>query len=63
MLLSLLCVLQAVEGQMEVLEAQVEELGDSVESAVHEWNLDEVNRPYSRISSQMSQLQHQAQVR
>uniref|UniRef100_A0A8C8K4M3 Spectrin beta chain, non-erythrocytic 5 n=1 Tax=Oncorhynchus tshawytscha TaxID=74940 RepID=A0A8C8K4M3_ONCTS len=54
---------QAVEGQMEVLEAQVEELGDSVASAIHEWNLDEVNRPYSRISSQMSQLQHQAQVR
>nr|XP_029543639.1 spectrin beta chain, non-erythrocytic 5 [Oncorhynchus nerka] len=54
---------QAVEGQMEVLKAQVEELGDSVASAVHEWNLDEVNRPYSRISNQMSQLQHQAQVR
>ncbi|CAB1331140.1 unnamed protein product [Coregonus sp. 'balchen'] len=54
---------QAVEGQMEVLEAQVEELGDSVESAVHEWNLEEVNRPYSRISSQMSQLQHHAQIR
>ncbi|KAL0969732.1 hypothetical protein UPYG_G00231540 [Umbra pygmaea] len=54
---------QALEGTIEVLEAQVEELGDSVESAVHEWNLEEVNRPFSRISSLMSQLGHQAQVR
>ncbi|XP_010891275.2 spectrin beta chain, non-erythrocytic 5 isoform X2 [Esox lucius] len=54
---------QALEGKLDVLEAQVEELGDSVESAVCEWNLDEVKRPFSRVSSQMNQLQHQVKIR
>ncbi|KAM6973270.1 spectrin beta chain, non-erythrocytic 5 [Aplochiton taeniatus] len=54
---------QVLEGQLEVLEAQVEELGDSVEQAVHDWGLEELNRQYSRISSQSSHLQHQAAIR
>lgn len=52
-----------MEGQLEVLEVQVEELGDQVEQALQNWSLEELRRPYSRLSSVMQQLQHQAALR
>ncbi|XP_028251320.1 spectrin beta chain, non-erythrocytic 5 [Parambassis ranga] len=54
---------QVLEGQLEVLEVEVEELGDQVEQAVHNWSLEELNRPYSRLSSLNQELQHQAAIR
>ncbi|KAG7215088.1 hypothetical protein INR49_011666 [Caranx melampygus] len=54
---------QVLEGQLEVLEVEVEELGDQVEQAVQNWSLDELNRPYSHLSSLNQQLQHQAALR
>ncbi|XP_070699072.1 spectrin beta chain, non-erythrocytic 5 [Pempheris klunzingeri] len=54
---------QVLEGQLEVLEVEVEELGDQVEQAVHSWSLEELSRPYSRLSSLNQQLQHQAALR
>lgn len=56
-------VLQVLEGQLEVLEVEVEELGDQVEQAVQSWSLEELNRPYSHLSSLNRQLQHQAALR
>jgi len=52
-----------LEGQLEVLEVEVEELGDQVEQAVHNWSLEELSRPRSRLSSLNQQLQHQAALR
>ncbi|XP_078145742.1 spectrin beta chain, non-erythrocytic 5 [Centroberyx gerrardi] len=54
---------QVLEGQLEVLEVEVEELGDQVEQAVQDWSLEELSRPYSRLSSLAQQLQHQAALR
>ncbi|XP_041668259.1 spectrin beta chain, non-erythrocytic 5 [Cheilinus undulatus] len=54
---------QVLEGQLEVLEVEVEELGDQVEQAVQNWRLEELSRPYSRLSSLNQQLQHQAALR
>ncbi|XP_026156546.1 spectrin beta chain, non-erythrocytic 5 isoform X2 [Mastacembelus armatus] len=54
---------QVLEGQLEVLEAEVEELGNQVEQAVQDWSLTELSRPYSRLSSLNQQLQHQAALR
>ncbi|KAM7376448.1 hypothetical protein PAMP_006181 [Pampus punctatissimus] len=54
---------QVLEGQLEVLEVEMEELGDQVEQAVHNWGLEELSRPYSRLSSLNQQLQHQAALR
>ncbi|XP_053365454.1 spectrin beta chain, non-erythrocytic 5 isoform X1 [Clarias gariepinus] len=54
---------QMVEGQIEVLSAQVDELKSSVDQAVHAWDLEEVKRPYSRIRNQLTELQHSAAVR
>ncbi|XP_035529504.1 spectrin beta chain, non-erythrocytic 5 [Morone saxatilis] len=54
---------QVLEGQLEVLEVEVEELGDQVEQAVQNWSLEELSRPYSRLSSLNQQLQHQAALR
>ncbi len=48
---------------MEVLEVEVEQLGSQVEQALQNWSLEELSRPYSRISSLRQQLQHQAAVR
>ena len=31
--------LQGLEGQLEVVEIQVEELGEQVEEAIHDWHL------------------------
>lgn len=56
-------VLQVLEGQLEVLEVEVDQLGDQVEKAVQIWSLEELNRPYSRLSSLHQQLQHQATIR
>lgn len=56
-------VLQVLEGQLEVLEVEVEELGDQVEQAVQNWSLEELSRPYSHLSSLNQQLQHQAALR
>ncbi|XP_054470225.1 LOW QUALITY PROTEIN: spectrin beta chain, non-erythrocytic 5 [Anoplopoma fimbria] len=60
---SLLTKHQVLEGQLEVLEVEVEELGDQVEQAVHNWSLEELSRPHSRLSSLNQQLQHQAALR
>lgn len=55
--------LQVLEGQLEVLQLEVEELGDQVEQAVQNWSLEELSRPHSRLSSLNQQLQHQAALR
>uniref|UniRef100_UPI0037E8FE98 spectrin beta chain, non-erythrocytic 5 n=1 Tax=Semicossyphus pulcher TaxID=241346 RepID=UPI0037E8FE98 len=60
---SLLTKHKVLEGQLEVLEVEVEELGDQVEQAVQNWRLEELSRPYSRLSSLNQQLQHQAALR
>uniref|UniRef100_A0A4W6DIZ9 Spectrin beta, non-erythrocytic 5 n=1 Tax=Lates calcarifer TaxID=8187 RepID=A0A4W6DIZ9_LATCA len=60
---SLLSKHQVLEGQLEVLEVEVEELGDQVEQAVQNWSLEELSRPYSHLSSLNQQLQHQAALR
>lgn len=52
-----------VEGLLEVLEVEVEQLGDQMEQAVQNWSLEELSRPYSRLSSLNQQLQHQAALR
>ncbi|XP_039992754.1 spectrin beta chain, non-erythrocytic 5 isoform X2 [Xiphias gladius] len=54
---------QVLEGQLEVLEVEVEELGDQVEQAVQNWSMEELSRPYSHVSSLNQQLQHQAALR
>ncbi|XP_062252883.1 spectrin beta chain, non-erythrocytic 5 [Platichthys flesus] len=60
---SLLTKHQVLEGQLEVLEVEVEELGDQVEQAVQNQSLEELRRPYSHLSSLNQQLQHQAALR
>ncbi|KAI5616449.1 spectrin beta chain, non-erythrocytic 5 isoform X2 [Silurus asotus] len=54
---------QIVEGQIEVLSAQVDELKSSVDQAVQAWGLEEVKKPYNHIRSQLTELQHSAAVR
>ncbi|XP_054861726.1 spectrin beta chain, non-erythrocytic 5 isoform X3 [Amphiprion ocellaris] len=54
---------QVLEGQLEVLEVEVEELGDQVDQALQNWRLEELSRPSSRVSSLHQQLQHQAALR
>ncbi|XP_060938197.1 spectrin beta chain, non-erythrocytic 2 [Limanda limanda] len=60
---SLLTKHQVLEGQLEVLEVEVEQLGDQVEQAVRTWSLEELRRPFSHLSSLNQQLQHQAALR
>ncbi|TRY84982.1 hypothetical protein DNTS_028857 [Danionella cerebrum] len=54
---------EAVEGRIEVLEAQVEELKFNVKQAEHVWALMELNKPYNHIRSKLSEVQHSATVR
>uniref|UniRef100_A0A4W4DYW9 Spectrin, beta, non-erythrocytic 5 n=1 Tax=Electrophorus electricus TaxID=8005 RepID=A0A4W4DYW9_ELEEL len=54
---------RAVEGQIEVHAAQVDELKSSVDQAVRAWALEEVKRPYNHIRTQLSELHHSATVR
>lgn len=54
---------QVLEGQLEVLKVEVEQLGDQVDQAIQKWKLDELRRPYSRLSNLSQQLQHQAALR
>ncbi|XP_076156260.1 spectrin beta chain, non-erythrocytic 5 [Alosa pseudoharengus] len=54
---------QGVEGKIEVLVAEVEDLKSSVDRAVKTMGLDELNRPYSRIRSHMTELEHLASLR
>lgn len=54
---------QGVEGQIEVLAAQVDELNSSVKQAVRMWGLEELNKPYNHIKSKLSEVQHSATVR
>ncbi|XP_029982912.1 spectrin beta chain, non-erythrocytic 5 [Sphaeramia orbicularis] len=54
---------QVVEGQLEVLQVQLEDLGEQVEKAERKWRLEELSRPYSRVNSLNQQLQHQAALR
>lgn len=62
--ITLMCpFLQVVEGQLDVLEVEVEQLGDQVEQAVQNWSLEELSRPYSRLSSLKQELLHQAALR
>ncbi|KAI4798393.1 hypothetical protein KUCAC02_022079, partial [Chaenocephalus aceratus] len=60
---SLLTKHKVLEGQLEVLELEVEELGDQVDQAEQNWSLEELSRPYSRLRSLNQQLQHQAALR
>ncbi|XP_029973399.1 spectrin beta chain, non-erythrocytic 5 [Salarias fasciatus] len=54
---------QVLEGRLEVLAVEVEELGERVEQAVHTWSLEELRRPYTHLSSLNQQLQHRATLR
>ncbi|KAF7648029.1 hypothetical protein LDENG_00163000 [Lucifuga dentata] len=54
---------QVLEGQLEVLQVEVEALGEQVEQAVGSWSLEELSRPFSRLSSLNQQLQNQAGLR
>ncbi|XP_049319614.1 spectrin beta chain, non-erythrocytic 5 isoform X1 [Astyanax mexicanus] len=54
---------QAVEGQIEVLAAEVDELKSSVDQAVRTWGLEEVKRSYNPIKTQLSKLQRSASLR
>ncbi|XP_030641786.1 spectrin beta chain, non-erythrocytic 5 [Chanos chanos] len=54
---------QGVEGQIEVLAAQVDELKSRVDQASRMWGLEEVNRPFARVSTQLTELQHAATIR
>lgn len=54
---------QVLEGQLEVLKVEVEQLGDQVDQAIQKWNLEELRRPYSQLSNLSQQLQHQAALR
>uniref|UniRef100_G3N8Q4 Spectrin, beta, non-erythrocytic 5 n=1 Tax=Gasterosteus aculeatus TaxID=69293 RepID=G3N8Q4_GASAC len=60
---SLLTKHQVLEGQLEVLEVEVEELGDQVEEAVHNWSLSELSGPHGRLGSLNQQLKQQAALR
>lgn len=55
--------LQAVEGQIEVLAAQVDELKSNVKQAVRVWGLEELNKPCNHIKSKLNEVQHSAKVR
>lgn len=59
----MLILLQVLDGQLGVLEVEVEALGDQVEQAVLNWSLDDLSRPFSRLSGLKQQLQHQAALR
>uniref|UniRef100_A0A3Q3IUH0 Calponin-homology (CH) domain-containing protein n=1 Tax=Monopterus albus TaxID=43700 RepID=A0A3Q3IUH0_MONAL len=53
---------QVLEGQLKVLEVEVEELGDQVEQAAQSWSLQELRRPYSRLSILNQQGQRLGEV-
>ncbi|XP_026142105.1 spectrin beta chain, non-erythrocytic 5 isoform X1 [Carassius auratus] len=54
---------ETVEGQIEVLAAQVDELKSNVKQAVRVWGLEELNKPYNHIKSKLNEVQHSATVR
>ncbi|KAK2878694.1 hypothetical protein Q8A67_019485 [Cirrhinus molitorella] len=54
---------EAVEGQIEVLAAQVDELKSNVKQAVSVWGLEELNKPCNHIKSKLNEVQHSAKVR
>nr|XP_055027307.1 spectrin beta chain, non-erythrocytic 5 [Misgurnus anguillicaudatus] len=54
---------QAVEGQIEVIAAQVDDLNSNVKQAVRVWGLEELNRPFNHVKSKLSEIQHSATVR
>uniref|UniRef100_A0A672QKD3 Spectrin, beta, non-erythrocytic 5 n=1 Tax=Sinocyclocheilus grahami TaxID=75366 RepID=A0A672QKD3_SINGR len=54
---------KAVEGQIEVLAAQVDELKSNVKQAVRVWGLEELNKPYNHMKSKLNEVQHSATVR
>ncbi|KAK0154564.1 Spectrin beta chain, non-erythrocytic 5 [Merluccius polli] len=54
---------QVLEGQLEVLGVQVEEVGHQVMQALQEWSLEELRRPWGRLQTMEQQLQHQAALR
>lgn len=55
--------LQGVEGKIDVIAAQVDDLKSSVKQAVRMWGLEELNRPYNNIKSKLSEVQQSAMVR
>ncbi|XP_056867453.1 spectrin beta chain, non-erythrocytic 5 isoform X2 [Takifugu flavidus] len=54
---------QVLEGKLEVLQMEVEELGAQVKEAVLNWSLEELRRPFGHVSSLNQQLQHLAALR
>lgn len=54
---------QVLEGKLEVMQMEVEELGAQVKEAVPNWSLEELRRPFGRVSSLNQQLQHLAALR
>lgn len=55
--------LQAVERQIEVIAAQVEDIKSNVKQAVRVWALEELNRPYNHIKFKLSEVQQSVAVR
>ncbi|XP_076022140.1 spectrin beta chain, non-erythrocytic 5 [Genypterus blacodes] len=54
---------QVLEGQIEVLQVEVEGLGEQVEEVIRSLSLEELNRPYSHLRTMAQQLQHQTALR
>lgn len=54
---------QVLEGKLEVMQMEVEELGAQVKEAVRNWSLEELRRPFGHVSSLNQQLQHLAALR
>ncbi|KAA0711222.1 Spectrin beta chain, non-erythrocytic 5 [Triplophysa tibetana] len=54
---------KAVERQIEVIAAQVEDLKSNVKQAVRVWGLEELNRPYNHIQFKLSEVQQSVAVR
>lgn len=52
-----------LEGKLEVMQVEVEELGARVKEAVRSWSLEELRRPFGHVSSLNQQLQHLAALR
>lgn len=55
--------MEVLEGQLEVLQVEVEGLGEQVEEAIQSWGLEELRRPHSHLRTMAQQLQHQTALR
>jgi len=54
---------EVLEGQLEVLGVEVEEVGRQVKQALQELSLEELRRPWGRLQTLEQQLQHQTSLR